>query len=547
MTPITQEYESAFDSGPQDVNTKETHIWGPPGCGKTTYTSRQIGNAVKRYGPQSILVTSYTRAAAVELVQRNLPVPKEAVGTLHSHCYRALEHPTIAEGEIPAWNKAYPQFRLTGRSDDVEEAMLEPEFTVQTRGDELYAKLQILRARMVPPAQWPESVRKFSAAWETWKRHAGLSDFTDLLDRAVQNFRIAPGNPRVIFVDEGQDLSPLQLSLVRQWGRHADHLLLAADDDQAILTFAGADPDALLEQTSHEYFRHVLSQSYRVPRAVHRLSQAWIARLTKREPKNTSRVMPMAGIRLLHRGNYKSPGGIVDDAERHVADGKSVMFLTTCSYMLEPLKRVLRQRGLPFGNPYRRKRLDWNPLGHGKKGASAVDRLLSFLKPRPELSALPWAGGDLRRWAAWLQADGVLWPGSMESIKRLAPTKIVTVETLVELFETEELERLMAAFEGSMEEFLGWWLEHMQVKRRKQADYAARVALRAVSGIDGQAENHHRHGALGQGRRGRRSVPDPRSLRLGDAPVGRQQERSRWRYSAGLHDGDAGAGGTGNL
>ena len=489
MTLVTQEYESAFDSGPQGVDTKETHIWGPPGCGKTTYTSRQISNAVKKYGANGVLVTSFTRAAAAELVMRDLPIPKEAVGTLHSHCYRALEYPTIAEGEIPAWNREYPQFRLTGRSDDVEEGTMEAEFTVRTRGDELYAKLQILRAKMVPATQWPESVRKFSTSWEEWKREAALSDFTDLLERALRDFHIAPGDPRVIFVDEGQDLSPLQLALVRQWGRHTDHLLLAADDDQAILTFAGADPDALLQKSGREYFRHVLSQSYRVPRTVHRLSQLWIAGLTKREPKEYLPRDAEGEVRLLHRGNHKSPEAILNDAERYLAQGKSVMFLTTCSYMLEPLKRALRQRGLAFHNPYRFKRLDWNPLTPGQRGASPVDRILSYLKPRPEFHSAAWCGADLRHWAGWIRSDGVLQPGAVDAIKRMSPTDIVSIGTLDDLFESGNLEQLASAFDGSLGEYLRWWMERLPVKRRRQADYVARVALH--NGVNALMDRPH--------------------------------------------------------
>jgi hypothetical protein len=67
-------------------------------------------------------------------------------------------------------------------------------------------------------------------------------------------------------------------------------------------------------------------------------------------------------VRLFHKGHYKYPEPIVDDAERYVSAGLTVMVLATCSYMLEPLMAVLKRRGLPFHNPYRRKRRDWNPL-----------------------------------------------------------------------------------------------------------------------------------------------------------------------------------------
>ena len=47
--------------------TAEYRIFGPPGTGKTTNLTRQICRAVQRFGKDSVLVTSFSRAAAAEL------------------------------------------------------------------------------------------------------------------------------------------------------------------------------------------------------------------------------------------------------------------------------------------------------------------------------------------------------------------------------------------------------------------------------------------------------------------------------------------------
>jgi DNA helicase-2/ATP-dependent DNA helicase PcrA len=176
----------------------------------------------------------------------------------------------------------------------------------------------------------------FAQRWEAWKHAYHLTDFTDMLETALQDMKFAPGCPSVIFVDEAQDLSRLQLELLRQWGRHADHLVLAGDDDQTIYTFAGAAPEVLLEHKIPESFRHVLAQSYLVPHTVHALSQASIQKVAIREPKAYLPRDAGGEVRLLHKGSYKYPEPIVDDAERYIANGKTVMLLTSCSYMLEP-------------------------------------------------------------------------------------------------------------------------------------------------------------------------------------------------------------------
>jgi len=52
-------------------NTREFQVFGPPGTSKTTYLTKQIGLAAEKYGIENIMVASFTRTAARELVGRN--------------------------------------------------------------------------------------------------------------------------------------------------------------------------------------------------------------------------------------------------------------------------------------------------------------------------------------------------------------------------------------------------------------------------------------------------------------------------------------------
>ena len=88
--------------------TGEYRIFGPPGTGKTTNLTRQIRRAVDRFGKDSVLVTSFSRAAAAELAGRDLPLSADRVGTLHSHCWHALGRPEIAEVHVDEWNRQIP-------------------------------------------------------------------------------------------------------------------------------------------------------------------------------------------------------------------------------------------------------------------------------------------------------------------------------------------------------------------------------------------------------------------------------------------------------
>ncbi len=197
--------------------TSEYRIFGPPGTGKTTNVARQIQRAVRKFGTTGILATSFSRAARAELVSRGLPLGRDRVGTLHSHCFHALDSPQIAEANVAHWNRVNPHLAITpvdknGRLDG-EDSPGEDDGLVRKDGDSLLQGLNRLRGMMVPRDEWPASVRQFEARWTEYKQENGLMDFTDLIDTCFRDMSFAPGAPSVIFADEAQDLNRLQLSL----------------------------------------------------------------------------------------------------------------------------------------------------------------------------------------------------------------------------------------------------------------------------------------------------------------------------------------------
>ena len=156
--------------------------------------------------------------------------------------------------------------------------------------------------------------------------------------------------------------------------------------------------------------RKVLSQSFRVPRAVHAYTEKWVSQIRHREPKEYKPRNFEGEVRLLEDGSYKNPDAIIRDAEKYIEQGKTVMFLASCSYMLTGIIERLKKQGILFHNPYRLKQGQWNPirLNAGEGKISTVQRLLAYLAGCPEIAPEPrlWTLDEFKQWVAIVNSKG---------------------------------------------------------------------------------------------------------------------------------------------
>jgi DNA helicase-2/ATP-dependent DNA helicase PcrA len=161
----------------------------------------------------------------------------------------------------------------------------------RTLGDDLMEFITLVGAlRSEPLEVWerthpdldPDVCVMFGDAYTQWKNTFGYMDFNDML-RVVAEM---PGAVDIgvdhLFVDEGQDLSPLQWAVVDKLAGAVKFLTVVGDDDQAIYAWAGADPHRMAALGGRS---QVLSLSHRVPREAHRLAQGIISRVEQRVAK----------------------------------------------------------------------------------------------------------------------------------------------------------------------------------------------------------------------------------------------------------------------
>lgn len=453
---------------------QEIRLFGPPGTGKTSTLVKWIAQAAEKFGSGAIFVASFTRTAAAELVGRDLPIDKAQVGTLHAHAYRALGCPTIAETKVEEWNEEHPHLQLGKAAADLDDPQNESGARTEGNADRFMAELQVLRARLVPEEFYYGPKRELHEFWSAWKKKRGYLDFTDLIEVALRDVATPEGAPSVGFLDEVQDFTPLELALVRKWCEPMDHYVLAGDDDQTLYNFKGATPDAWLFPRLPSPQIRVLEQSYRVPSAVHSYACRLTDILSSRQPKDY-RPTGESGRVSACTGTWKDPEPIANDIEERMGRGKRCMVLASCAYMLAPLQAVLRERAVPFFNPYRRNRGDWNPLARGsEKRRTAVDRIGAFLSTDPEFMARPfeeWRWRDIALWAEPIRSEGTFTDGFKAAVRAAKPDEAPDPWDLAAYIRPEALTQ---AFHHD----LAWYLESLLPSKRKPFELAVKVALK---------------------------------------------------------------------
>lgn len=426
----------------------QRYIVGPPGTGKTTRAKKYVEDLINSGSarPDEICLVSFTNAAAQTLRGRGVPVPRLNIGTLHSFAFRAGKwtKEQVAESKIEQWNidqssnywlgenqkKASPEYDQPGDGAESE-----------YEGDELMNRLNILRARLIPKAAWPIPVAAFSGRWEKWKSDNNLIDFTDMIENALLDFDYMPGEPRIIIADEAQDFSPLEMKLLNKWAAKCEIINWIGDADQILYEFKGVDPKQFM--TMEPRFKQVLEQSFRVPKAVHKVALGWINRAQNRE-KIVYRPTDAEGtVARLTGATFKQPENLIKRIEKVLQNNQECMVMASCGYMLDDTVKALREAGIPFHNPNRTTQGKWNPLGGS--GVTAAQRLLAFLRPSNVWGdeSRFYLAGDLQKFVDPIQAKGTLKHGAKVAIERLEPEREIEISDLLEWFEEPALDKIM--------------------------------------------------------------------------------------------------------
>ena len=267
---------------------KPIKIYGPPGTGKTFRLIRRVNAYVRTGTPyHKIGYFAFTKKAAKEARNR-IGVDEKQVPyfqTLHAFCFHLLnlnESAIIQPHHYEALGKKLNvRVNFNDKYNDEQTHFL-------TCNNPYFQMIQRSINKDIPLREefnLNEHDRKDIESWDTlnhiyinlqeYKKKMHLLDFNDLIKKVINSGKIP--KLKAIFIDEAQDLSPLQWQLYDKLRENCDDMYLAGDDDQAIFAWAGADVNRFIKEPANE---RVLRYSRRVSKAVQEQSQIAVSRIS---------------------------------------------------------------------------------------------------------------------------------------------------------------------------------------------------------------------------------------------------------------------------
>jgi DNA helicase-2/ATP-dependent DNA helicase PcrA len=244
------------------ASTSPLCILAGAGSGKTRVLTRRIAwrAATGDLDPRHVLALTFTRKSAGELTQRLRSLglrDSVAAGTFHSVAYaqlrgrwadRDITPPTLLDRKVgfvlrllTGAEKNIPAIDIVSEIEWAKARMIEPE---------KYAAASVAAGRR-PPMD-PNEIARIFGRYEDARRDQRLIDFDDILRvcrrdllsdpefAASQRWRF-----QHLFVDEFQDVNPLQHALLNAWRGDRLDLCVVGDPNQAIYAWNGADPELL--------------------------------------------------------------------------------------------------------------------------------------------------------------------------------------------------------------------------------------------------------------------------------------------------------------
>tara|TARA_R100001443_G_scaffold107141_1_gene116859 strand:- start:12059 stop:13582 length:1524 start_codon:yes stop_codon:yes gene_type:complete len=322
--------------------------FGPPGTGKTTTLLNQVDELlVSGMSPNEIGYFAFTRKAAHEardraVVRFNLDPEKDFqyFRTLHSLAFQMLGlsgSQVLNDRNLKDFSKTTGVDLSSGGTEHISD----DGFVLLKSNNPTMRAIDLAR-NSLRGVRYAYNVTELSIPYyefehlfdeyKKFKDNNGLKDFTDMMVELSERPDAVP-RLKVCFLDEAQDLTPLQWKVAHHLSDKSERMFVAGDDDQGIYRWAGADINHFVTLQGGS---EVLSQSYRIPRSVHNIADKVVNRIRYRQKKS-----------WLPRKEEGSVERVYDPSTINF-NGDNWLVLAQANYMLDELADRMTSNGQYF-------------------------------------------------------------------------------------------------------------------------------------------------------------------------------------------------------
>jgi superfamily I DNA/RNA helicase len=370
-------------------------IIGPPGTGKTTELLNLINSALsKGIDPQKIGFVSFTKKSVEEAKARAAVKFNTSLHffnyfrTIHSLAFYQLSMNKASVIEKSHYKEIGDLLGITIRCKNTQDYSVEE----LEKGDQLVFIESLSRMRCETLEQTYNremldfsylELQVFQETFIRYKKVNRLYDFTDMLTRFYDTAEVPELD--MLFVDEAQDLCALQWRIIERMIGRSKTTYIAGDDDQAIFRWSGADIEYFID-LSREHNTKVLSQSYRVPIAVHELADDLINGVKARVTKSYQATPAKGSVEFVSS---------IEDVD---LDKGEWLILVRNTYMINPIIEHLRLSGYTYTSKYKNSNnseilqaaMNYEKLKKGEEVSyENIKILLSYMSIRRAIGNLP--------------------------------------------------------------------------------------------------------------------------------------------------------------
>ena len=274
-----------------------------PGAGKTATITARVAHLIQDFKvtPSSILVATFTKAAAKEMKERFLCMTSRTYsevtfGTFHGIFFGILKQAYQINGRnILSEEEKY---------DIIREIISHIEVTIEDEGDFISSLIQeigTVKNNRIELANFYSASCADELFREIYEKYAKILkqrrrlDFDDMMVYCYELFVKRPDvlerwrdKFRYILVDEFQDINKIQYDIIKMLAAPRNNLFVVGDDDQSIYRFRGARPEIMLQfpKDYSESTKIILNQNYRCTKNILAGAQKVIVDNKTRYPKD---------------------------------------------------------------------------------------------------------------------------------------------------------------------------------------------------------------------------------------------------------------------